>query len=135
MISHRRKGIETVIKTVCPEAMEALKGLPRTSEYVFPGRDSGQRTDFKGPWRRVRKSAGLPDNVRFHDLRHTFGSYHAMHGTELQIIQQLMDHRDYRTTLKYARLSENVVNEAAIISGALLTPKNREKKVINLHED
>ena len=123
MISHRRKGIETVIKTVCPEAMEALKALPKTSDYVFPGRNNGQRTDFKGPWRRVRKAAGLPDTIRFHDLRHTFGSYHAMNGTDLQIIQQLMNHRDYRTTLKYAHLSESVVNGAAIKSGELLTPK------------
>jgi integrase len=135
MISHRRKGIETVIKTVCPEAMELLKALPRTSDYVFPGRNNGQRTDFKGPWRRVRKAAGLPNTIRFHDLRHTFGSYHAMNGTDLQIIQQLMNHRDYRTTLKYAHLSESVVNGAALKSGHLLTPKGEAGKVINLNED
>jgi integrase/ribosomal protein L40E len=135
MISHRRKGIETVIKTVCPEAMEVLKALPRTSDYVFPGRNNGQKTDFKGPWRRVRKAAGLPDTIRFHDLRHTFGSYHAMNGTDLQIIQQLMNHRDYRTTLKYAHLSESVVSGAAAKSGELLTPKGEAGKVINLNED
>jgi len=135
MISHRRKGIEIVIKTVCPEAMEVLKALPRTSDYVFPGRKNGQRTDFKGPWRRVRKAAGLSDTIRFHDLRHTFGSYHAMSGTDLQIIQQLMNHRDYRTTLKYAHLSKSVVNGAAAKSGDLLTPKDGPGKVIGLKKD
>jgi integrase len=134
-ISHRRKGIEIVKKKVCPEAMEVLAALPRTSDYVFPGRNSGQRTDFKGPWRRVRKAAGLPDTIRFHDLRHTFGSYHAMNGTDLQIIQQLMNHRDYRTTLKYAHLSESVVSGAAAKSGELLTPKGEAGKVINLKKD
>lgn len=135
MISHRRKGIETVSKTVCPEAMDVLKSLPRTSAYVFPGRSNGERTDFKGPWRRVRKAAGLPDTTRFHDLRHTFGSYHAMNGTDLQIIQQLMNHRDYRTTLKYAHLSESVVNGAAAKTGQILTPKGQTGKVINLKDD
>ena len=134
VISHRRKGTETVIKKVCPEAMDVLNALPRTSEFVFPGKDGGQRTDFKGPWRRIRKAAGLPDTIRFHDLRHTFGSYHAMNGTDLQIIQQLMNHRDYRTTLKYAHLSESVVNGAAAKSGKLLTPK-ANGNVLNLNKD
>jgi integrase len=132
VISHRRKGTETVIKNVCPEAMEVLETLPRTSEFVFPGKDGGQRTDFKGPWRRIRKAAGLPDSIRFHDLRHTFGSYHAMNGTDLQIIQQLMNHRDYRTTLKYAHLSESVVNRAAAQSGELLKPKSAKENVTNV---
>jgi integrase len=135
VISHRRKGTETVIKKVCPEAMEVLKALPRTSEYVFPGLAGGQRTDFKGPWRRIRQAAGLPDTTRFHDLRHTFGSYHAMNGTHPQVLQELMNHRDFRTTLKYAKLSPSVVNDVATRSGELLTPKKTKNKVINLTED
>lgn len=134
-ISHRRKGTETIAKKVCPEALEALMGLPRTSEYVFPGKAGGQRTDFKGPWRRIRKAAGLPDSVRFHDLRHTFGSYHAMNGTTPQVLQQLMNHRDFRTTLKYAHLSPGVVNDRATRSGEMLAPKKTDGKIINLTED
>jgi integrase len=134
-ISHRRKGTETIAKKVCPEAVEALRDLPRTSEYVFPGKEGGQRKDFKGPWRRIRKAAGLPDNVRFHDLRHTFGSYHAMNGTTPQVLQQLMNHRDFRTTLKYAHLSPGVVNERATRSGEMLSPKKTDSKVFNLAED
>jgi integrase len=134
-ISHRRKGNETIAKKVCPEAMECLKPLPRTSEYVFPGKGGGQRTDFKGPWRRIRKAASLPDSVRFHDLRHTFGSYHAMNETTLQVLQQLMNHRDFRTTLKYAHLSPGVVNERAAKSGELFIPRKAQDKVIALTED
>ncbi|HEY9073483.1 MAG TPA: tyrosine-type recombinase/integrase [Desulfobaccales bacterium] len=134
-ISHRRKGTETISKKVCPEALEALKYLPRTSEYLFPGKAGGQRTDFKGPWRRIRKAAGLPDSVRFHDLRHTFGSYHAMNGTTPQVLQQLMNHRDFRTTLKYAHLSPGVVNDRATRSGEMLAPKKTDGKIINLTED
>lgn len=123
-ISHRRKGIETVTGQVSPEALEVLEGLPRTdSPYVFPGKNGQQRTDFKGPWRRVRLAAGLPDTIRLHDLRHTFGSYHAMADTPPQVIQQLMHHRDFRTTLKYARLAPGKVNAAAVQSGKLLIPK------------
>ena len=124
LISHRRKGTETVIKKMSPEAMEVLRNLPRTdSPFVFPGKGGGQRTDFKGPWLRIRKAAGLPDNIRFHDLRHNYASYHAMNGTPPLIIQKLLNHRDPRTTAKYSHLSPNVVNEAAALSGKFLTPK------------
>lgn len=130
LISHRRKGTETVKKTVAPAVMEVLRNLPRTeSPYVFPGKGGQQRTDFKGPWLRIRKAAGLPEDFRFHDLRHNFASYHASNGTDLQVIQQLMNHRDYRTTLKYAHLSESVVNGAAIKSGELLTPKPKSNVI------
>ena len=132
-ISHRRKGTETVTETVCPEAMDVLRGLPRTSEYVFPGKGGGQRTDFKGPWRRIRKAAGLPDTVRFHDLRHTFGSYHAMNGTPLQVLQALMHHRDFRTTLKYGKVAPGVIKDTAVQSGKLLIPKARAE-VVNIKE-
>jgi integrase len=134
-ISHRRKGTQTVMKKVCPEAMEVLKALPRTSGYVFPGKDGKQRTDFKGPWRRIRKTAGLPDSIRFHDLRHTFGSYHAMAGTHPQVLQELMDHRDYRTTLKYAKLSPDVVSDVAAKSGELFIPRELRSKVAALTKD
>lgn len=134
LVSHRRKGTETLKKMVAPAVMEVLRNLPQTgSPYVFPGKSGQQRTDFKGPWLRVRKAAGLPEDFRFHDLRHNFASYHASNGTDLQVIQQLMNHRDYRTTLKYAHLSESVVNRAAIRSGELLTPKPKSN-VIHMGE-
>jgi integrase len=133
IISHRRKGTEKVTKQIAPEAMEVLNSLPRTSDYVFPGKDGGQRENFRGPWLRIRKAAGLPDHIRFHDLRHNFGSHHAMHGTAPQVIQQLMNHRDARTTQKYCHLAPTIVNAAAALSGKLLNPK-ANGSVVNLNK-
>jgi hypothetical protein len=63
------------------------------------------RTDL---YRRKRKRfvdavgrAGLR-HVRFHDLRHTFGTQMAAAGAPLRAIQEWMGHRDYRTTSIYA---------------------------------
>jgi len=36
--------------------------------------------------------------VRFHDLRHTFGTRMAAAGVPLRTIQEFMGHRDYKTT-------------------------------------
>jgi integrase len=45
--------------------------------------------------------AGLRE-VRFHDLRHTFGTLMAAAGAPLRAIQEWMGHRDYKTTSIYA---------------------------------
>ena len=52
---------------------------------------------FKGAARR----AGLRP-VRFHDLRHTFGTRTAGAGVPLRTLQEWMGHRDFKTTLIYA---------------------------------
>ena len=40
--------------------------------------------------------------IRFHDLRHTFGTQAAAAGVPLRTLQEWMGHRDYKTTLIYA---------------------------------
>jgi integrase len=40
--------------------------------------------------------------VRFHDLRHTFGTRMAAAGTPLRTLQEWMGHRDFKKTLIYA---------------------------------
>jgi integrase len=40
--------------------------------------------------------------VRFHDLRHTFGTQKAAAGAPLRAVQEWLGHTDYRTTLIYA---------------------------------
>jgi len=40
--------------------------------------------------------------VRFHDLRHTFGTRMAAAGVSLRTVQEWMGHRDFKTTLIYA---------------------------------
>ncbi|HLY74479.1 MAG TPA: site-specific integrase, partial [Planctomycetota bacterium] len=42
---------------------------------------------------------------RFHDLRHTFASYMAMAGVDLKTIQEILGHKSFAMTLRYAHLS------------------------------
>jgi hypothetical protein len=54
-------------------AVEILKALPRSSEYVFPGTAaSGHLTEPAKVWQRIRKRAYVRD-ARIHDLRRTLG--------------------------------------------------------------
>jgi integrase len=46
--------------------------------------------------------AGEVREVRFHDLRHTFGTHMAAQGVPMRALQEMMGHRDFKTTLIYA---------------------------------
>ena len=52
--------------------------------------------------RRAALAERGPARVRFHDLRHTFGTRMAAAGAPLRAIQEWMGHRDYPTTSIYA---------------------------------
>jgi integrase len=128
------KGGKTQTIPVSPMALEVLKELAVTSPFVFPGKDGQQRTDFKGPWLRIRKAAGLPVDFRFHGLRHHFASTLVSNGCDLLVVQQLLSHKDSRTTQRYAHLAPGALKEAALKSGELLSPQQVTKKVIRITE-
>jgi integrase len=50
--------------------------------------------------------------VRFHDLRHTFGTRMAAAGAPLRAIQEWMGHSDQRTTLIYADYAPDLTQGA-----------------------
>lgn len=85
-------------------AIEILKGLPASGEFVIPGNEDQPRTDLNRPWRRIREQANLPD-LRLHDLRHAFASAGAAANIGLPVIGSLLGHRHAATTARYARLS------------------------------
>jgi integrase len=128
------KGGKTQTIPISPSALDVLKSLEVTSPFLFPGKDGQQRTDFKGPWLRMRKAAGLPGNFRFHGLRHHFASTLVSAGYDLLVVQKLLTHKDSRTTQRYAHLSPGALKEAALKSADLLYPKEDSLKIIDLRE-
>jgi integrase len=114
-------------------AMNVLKALEVISPFVFPGKDGNQRVDFSGPWRRIRKAAGLPVGFRFHGLRHNFASTLVSNGVDLLVVQKLLTHKDAKTTARYAHLAPGTIRDAALMSEDLLTPKPKSN-VIKINE-
>jgi len=72
-------------------------------------------------WYRLRTKAGI-ENLRVHDLRHSFASFLANAGQSLLLIQQLLGHADPRTTLRYAHLSGEKLKEAANEASVIVKP-------------
>ncbi|VFQ47370.1 tyrosine-type recombinase/integrase [Desulfoluna butyratoxydans] len=70
------------------------------------------RTHTGQKFKRAVRAAGF-EHYRFHDLRHTFASYLAMGGANLQAIQELMRHESMASTLIYSKLSPDHLKAAS----------------------
>ena len=57
------------------------------------------------------------DDVRLHDLRHTFASVAVMNGMSLPIVGALLGHSKPQTTARYAHLASDPLLEAAELIG------------------
>ncbi|MFN0191862.1 MAG: tyrosine-type recombinase/integrase [Aestuariivirga sp.] len=81
--------------------------------HVFPAsRGDGFWEGTPKVWRLVRARAGLND-VRLHDLRHSFASIAVSAGASLPIIGALLGHKDSATTQRYAHLSDDPLRAAS----------------------
>ncbi|MGQ2922590.1 MAG: tyrosine-type recombinase/integrase [Hydrogenophaga sp.] len=62
-------------------------------------------------WDAIRKRAGL-DDVRIHDLRHSFASNLVNSGRSIYEVGKLLGHSQVKTTQRYAHLSDTVLMSA-----------------------
>lgn len=92
------------------EAQRAVSGNKR-SIFPRPGLDEPYQ-EIRVFWKRVRAAAQL-DDVRLHDLRHTFASHLVSQGMSLPIVGRLLGHTQTETTKRYAHLADNPLREAA----------------------
>src|SRR4029078_7886666 len=96
-------------------ALALLQTIPRLegNSYVICGEKAGQHlVNLENPWRRIRKAATL-DDVRLHDLRHSFASVAATGGQSLVIIGKMLGHSKATTTARYAHLADDPVKAAS----------------------
>lgn len=86
----------------------------KDSEWVFPGHDRAKPIfDLKKPWARAKALAGLDDDLRIHDLRHTFASTLVGKGRSLHEVGTLLGHSQVSMTMRYAHLAPQRLIEAA----------------------
>lgn len=106
--------------------LDALPHNP-TNPFVFQGEADGKpAVNLEKPWRRIRAKAGI-DDVRIHDLRHTYASKALASGMSLYMVGQLLGHTQYQTTMRYAHLADAPVRDAAnqvanVLSGIVAEP-------------
>jgi integrase len=88
-------------------------------ELVFAHPLTGKPLDRSKLLKRFKKAlrcAGVRE-VRFHDMRHTFGTRMAAAGVPMRTLQEWMGHRDFKTTLIYADYAPDA-HEAELVERA-----------------
>ncbi|MCJ2052937.1 tyrosine-type recombinase/integrase [Methylobacterium sp. J-070] len=100
-------------------ALRILASLPRALDnpFVIVGQKIGAHlVNLEKPSRCVRAQAGL-DDVRLHDLRHSFASIGAGAGLGLPMIGALLGHTQAATTARYAHLAADPLKAANELIG------------------
>lgn len=100
------------------EKVKKREGNP----YVFCGgkQENSHVVNIEKAWQKIRKKANL-DDVRIHDLRHSFASFALKKGLDLYQIAKLLGHRNIRTTTRYAHLAREDLIKASNIVGQTFT--------------
>ena len=104
---HRKRQLEERMR---------LAGLWEDHELVFPnsiGKPMNASNLNARSFKPLVKQAGLPRQVRLHDLRHTCATLLLAKGVHLKIVQELLGHANISQTMDtYAHVLPNMQGEA-----------------------
>ena len=96
----RNVPINDTLKTILKRRLKV------DSEYVFCNAEGKPLTVLTNAYWKAVSEAGLikwsgSKKIRFHDLRHTFGSRLGMAGTDLKTIMEIMGHKTHVMAMRY----------------------------------
>ena len=103
-------------------ARNIFDALRRKNRWVFPAKQGDRPRSAKWLsrfWNTVRTEAEL-DDLRLHDLRHSYASLALRRGETVLAIGRLLGHRNAATTLKYVHSTDAMLYDAAETVGAAL---------------
>ena len=105
-----------------PTAETVLAGIARVqgNPWIIVGKKPGTHlSTITADWYRLRAHAGL-DDVRIHDLRHSYASRALAAGESLSMIGKLLGHADIQSTARYAHLARETERlSAARVGGSI----------------
>ncbi|CAD6873651.1 site-specific integrase [Methylomonas sp. EbB] len=96
------KPISVPLNTDAMAVLKSQQGQHNTFVFTFEG-EPIKKAGGKA-WKKALKRAEIED-FRWHDLRHTWASWHVQAGTPLNVLQELGGWASYDMVLRYAHLS------------------------------
>ena len=109
-----RKAIAVPLNADAIAVLQRQRGSHDHSVFVY--RDEPIRKANTKAWRSALKRAGIKD-FRWHDLRHTWASWHIQAGTPLHVLQELGAWESSKMVRRYAHLNvEHLADHADKLS-------------------
>lgn len=107
------KARRAIAVPLSPSAVEIVRSqLGKCQSHVFSYRGRPVTVVNNKAWQAALKRAGIED-FRWHDLRHTWASWHAQAGTPLNVLQELGGWESVEMVRRYAHLSGEHLSEYA----------------------
>lgn len=97
-----RKAISVPLSKSAVIVIREQMGKHQT--YVFSYKGNPVTQVNTKAWHKALKRSGI-DNFRWHDLRHTWASWHVQAGTPLNVLQELGGWESFEMVRRYAHLS------------------------------
>jgi integrase len=122
-------GRTVVISTAAVSLLERIQARPviNINPYVFPGIKPGKPlVGIQKIWERILKRAEIED-VRIHDLRHTYAAYGAGGGLGLPIVGALLGHTQASTTQRYAHVADDPQRQGTELIGSAISEAMGDK--------
>lgn len=118
-----KKPIPVPLNQTALAVLRRQIGRHRAHVFTYRGEPVTQ-TNTKA-WRKALVRAGV-HNFRWHDLRHTWASWHVQNGTTLAELQQLGGWSSYSMVLRYAHLAPEHLAPAASRIDTILTRQEKQ---------
>lgn len=113
-----RRAIRVPLSEMALQVLERCRGHHPTAVFTYRGKRL--RSANTRAWRHALARAGIED-FRWHDLRHTWASWHAQHGTPLYVLQELGAWQSEAMVKRYAHLTPcHYAQHAETVSQLLL---------------
>ncbi|HLA55245.1 MAG TPA: tyrosine-type recombinase/integrase [Flavobacterium sp.] len=85
----------------------------KPKKYLFEGMYGGQYSlrSIQAMFHEAKEKAGIIRIGGIHCLRHSFATHLLENGTDVRFIQELLGHKDIKTTLIYTQVSDNAIRK------------------------
>lgn len=129
------KALAVPLNADALQVLQECTGLHKTRVFTYKQIDPPKRPGHFKPrpvagigiaFNKACARAGI-DNFTWHDLRHTWASWHVMNGTPVEVLQRLGGWADLKMVMRYAHLSPGHLAHYAGNSN-LVTNSSQEKR-------